>query len=172
MFYPRSTVLAALFFPPRAHNVQREAAVRDPVDRGGFLRHERREAEVRPHRGHELEPLRERRQRRSCGPRFEAVGLRTFDVVQVELGHERYVPAGAIRLLRELALVREGRGHALVLDVAQPSAEHRHPESETHRYVRAAAINPRSSTTAPASESKRTAELMASTIGAPGATQL
>src|SRR6266571_2646929 len=116
VFYPRSTVLAALLLPPCAHDVQREAAVGDLIDGRGLLRDERGQAKVRPHRGHELEALGEGSERRSGGPGLEAVGLWSLYVVQVELGDERDVPSGAIRLLSELALVRERRGHALVLD--------------------------------------------------------
>src|SRR6266568_279666 len=132
VFYPRSTVLAALLLPPCAHDVQREAAVGDLIDGRGLLRDERGQPKVRPHRGHELEALGEGSERRSGGPGLEAVGLWSLYVVQVELGDERDVPSGAIRLLGELALVREGRGHALVLDVAQPSPKDGHPEPETH----------------------------------------
>jgi len=47
----------------------------------------------------------------------EAVGLGSLDVVQIQLGNQRHVPAVAVGLLCELTLVRERRGHAFVLDV-------------------------------------------------------
>jgi len=87
-------------------------------------------AEVGTHRGHELEALRDRGKRGGRGPRLEAIGLRAFDVVEVQLGDERDVPAGLLSTLREVALVLPRRRHLLVVDVAQPSAEHRQPETE------------------------------------------
>ena len=132
VFDPGAAVHRALGGPPCADDVQREAAVRDAIDRRRLLCDERGKPEVRADRRHELEARRERGERGRRRPRLEAIGLGAFDVVEVQLGDERDVPARVVGADREVALVVERRGHALVLDVAQPSAEDRHPEAETH----------------------------------------
>src|SRR2546430_3349335 len=58
VLHPCAAVLVTFGLPPRAHHVESEAAVRDPIDRRSLLCDERRKSEVRPDRGHELEPLR------------------------------------------------------------------------------------------------------------------
>ena len=144
VFHPCAAVLVALLLPPGAHHVEGEAAARDVIDGGGFLRDQGRKPEVGPDRGHELETLGQRRQRSGGRPGLETVGLGPLDVVQVQLGDEGHIPPGGLGALREFPLVCERRGHVLVLDVPQPPTEHRHPETEAHRVRLPADRRPRS----------------------------
>ncbi len=134
VFREDAAVLPGLLRPPGAHHVEGEPTARDLVDGRRLLRRHRRQVVARTHRGHDLEPLRRRRQRSRERPGLEARRRRPLDVVEVELRHERQVEADPLGTLREPLHVVEGDGHVLVLDVAQPAAEERGPVSESHEW--------------------------------------
>ncbi len=88
---------------------------------------------IRPDRDHQFQPPRDRRQRRSGRPRVEAGRVDALDVVEIELGDQRDVESDLLAAHGQIAHVSPCRFHALVLDIAQPSAENRQPVSEAQR---------------------------------------
>src|SRR5438067_5565162 len=94
--------------------------------------------EGRPYGDHQLQPPRDRRQRRGGRPRSEARRLHALDVVEIQLGDQRQIEADLLAAHGEIAHVAPTRLHRLVLDVAQPAAEDRKPvtESDAHATLR------------------------------------
>ena len=75
------------------------------------------------------------RKRRRGRPGVERGLLDALDVVEVQLGDQRQVPAGLLAALGEALHIVPARLHPLVGDVAQPAAEHRHPVAEPHAAI-------------------------------------
>ena len=130
-------VLLRFTRPPRRHHVDGQAAAADAIDVGGLLGEQRGQMEGGPHGHHELEPLGHRRQRRRRAPGVERGRVRTFDIVEIELGDEGHVEADRLAPLGQPAHVRPARFHPLVGDVPQPAAEYREPVAVAHRQAAA-----------------------------------
>ena len=133
-------ILARLVGPPARHDVEGQAPPGDPVDIGRRLGEQRGMVEVRTYRDHQLQPLGHRGQRGGGRPGVERGLLDPLDVVEVEFRDQRQVISPALGILRECLGIGPARVHALVGNVAQPAAEHRHPESVAHQ--RASSIQP------------------------------
>ena len=125
-------ILRRLVLPPARNHIQRQPPMRHHINRSRLLRQQRRIMKRRPHRHHQLQPLRHRSQRRRRRPRIERRCLHTLDVVQIQLSDQRQIVANLLRPLRQVANILPARLHLLVIDIAQPSAEHRQPEAVSH----------------------------------------
>ena len=132
MLVELQAILGRLVRPPGGDDVERQPAAADIVDVRRLLGEQGRLVEIGPDRDHQLDPLRHRRQRRRGRPGVERRLLDALDVVEVELGDQAQVPARLLAPQGEPADIVPARLHPLVLDVAQPAAEDRHPVTEPH----------------------------------------
>ena len=133
-------VLRRLVGPPGGDDVEREAAVRDPVDVRRRLGEERGLVEVGADGDHQFDRFGHRGERGGGRPGVERGALDALDVVEVELGNEGEVVAPGFRVLRQLLRVGPARLHPLVGDVAQPAAEDGSPIAVAHQ--RCSSIRP------------------------------
>src|SRR5438309_197902 len=69
------------------------------------------------------------------GPGIQRGRFRSLDVIDIQLGDEREIETRPLARAREPADIGPLGFHALVLDIAQPPAEHRQPISEAHQRV-------------------------------------
>ena len=125
-------VLRRLLGPPRRNDVERDAPAADVIDVRRLLGEQRGQVEGRPHGHHQLQGASHRGERRRGRPGVERGRLDPLDVVEIELGDQRQIEADLLAAPGQPAHVLPTRRHPLVLDVAQPAAEHRHPVSVSH----------------------------------------
>ena len=132
MLVELQAVTLGLLRPPGGDDVQRQAAVRDPVDVGRLLGEQGRLVEVGAHRHHQLQLLGDGGEGGGGGPGVERRLIGPLDVIQVQLGHQGQVVADLFGPLAERLGVGPGRGHPLVGHVAEPAAEDGGPEAVPH----------------------------------------
>ena len=133
MLIELQAILLGLIGPPGRDDVEREPTARDSVDIRRRLREQRRVVEIGAHRDHQLDRVGHRGKRSGGRPGVERRLLDPLDVVEIELGDQREIIADLFGPLRQALGIVPARLHPLIGHVAQPAAEHRHPEPIAHQ---------------------------------------
>ena len=141
MLVELNPILRRFIPPPARYHIQRKPPPADPIDSRRLLRQRSRSMKRRPHRHHQLQLLRHRRQCRRRRPGIQRIRLNPLNIVQVQLRNQRKVIPNLLRPLAQRRAVLPARLHPLIVKIAKPSPKYRQPESIPHQYPTPAATS-------------------------------